>query len=230
MNIRVLLSAVLLLVFCAIPAIAGTRMPPRKPAPPPDYFPLKQGYWWNYQSATQEGKTSTFTVKVVSADKQPDGALFYLLETASSGLQPFQDIYSKPPGWVLMHHQKFLTMAAENDYSPVKQFLRNPLNAGDTWTWSGTGTAMGVPISETNQVGGAEDVVVPAGKFRAMKVTSQVTQSGAPVTKMYWYAPFVGLVKSSTDTGSVQSRTELVDYSFKPHRTGTEILTAPAVK
>jgi hypothetical protein len=56
---------------------------------------------------------------------------------------------------------------------------------------------------------------VPAGKFQAMKVVTKVVQGGTPVTKTYWYANWIGLVKSMTDTGSVQSTTELMDYSFK---------------
>ena len=51
------------------------------------------------------------------------------------------------------------------------------------------------------------------GKFEAMKVMTKVVQGGAPVTKTYWYAPGVGLVKSMTDTGSVKSTTELLEYS-----------------
>jgi len=33
------------------------------------------------------------------------------------------------------------------------------------------------------------------------------------VSKTYWYAPGVGLVKSITDTGAVKSSTELLEYS-----------------
>jgi len=55
-------------------------------------------------------------------------------------------------------------------------------------------------------------VSVAAGKFEAMKVITKVVQGGAPVTKTYWYAPGVGLVKSMTDTGSVKSTTELIAH------------------
>ncbi len=74
---------------------------------------------------------------------------------------------------------------------------------------------MGVEIDESNDVSGPETVSVPAGKFEAMKVMTKVIQGGALVTKTYWYAPSVGLVKSMTDTGSVKSTTELLEYSGK---------------
>ena len=48
-----------------------------------------------------------------------------------------------------------------------------------------------------------------------MKVETKVLQGGSLVTRTYWYAHSVGLVKSMTDTGSVKSTTLLLDYSFK---------------
>ena len=58
-------------------------------------------------------------------------------------------------------------------------------------------------------------VEVPAGKFQAMKVETKVIQAGTPVTKTYWYANWVGLVKSTIESPSFKSTGELLDYSFK---------------
>src|SRR4029079_12800427 len=94
-------------------------------------------------------------------------------------------------------------------------YLKNPLAvAGGTWSWKGKGNG-GLDVDESSTVAGSELVTVPAGKFPAMKVVTKVVQGGTTVTKTYWYANWIGLVKSMTDTGSVQSTTELVDYSFK---------------
>jgi hypothetical protein len=98
------------------------------------------------------------------------------------------------------------------EYQPTKQFLKNPLTSGDSWQWKGKGM-MGLEIDESNHVSGPETVSVPAGSFDAMKVMTKVVQGGAPVTKTYWYAPGIGMVKSMTDTGAVQSTTELLDHS-----------------
>jgi hypothetical protein len=35
------------------------------------------------------------------------------------------------------------------------------------------------------------------------------------MTKRYWYAEGVGLVKSTTEAGQINYGSELVDYSFK---------------
>lgn len=206
--------ALMLLVFLA--AVAAMAQKPRE-TPPPDYFPLRDGESWNYRSTTADGKQSEFTMKVLSTEKQGDGTNHFLVETLST-FQPIHDWYSKPAGWVLMHRIAYPKNAAlKADYQPVKQYLKNPLSAGAAWTWKGKGM-MGVEIDESSRVTASEMVEVPAGKFQAMKVETKVIQAGTPVTKTYWYANWVGLVKSMIETASVKSTTELVDYSFKKGR------------
>jgi uncharacterized protein DUF3108 len=174
-----------------------------------DYFPLNVGDSWKYRSTTADGKQSDFTIKVLSEEKE-NGNTLYLVETVST-FQPIHDWYSKPSGWVLMHRQEYVKAGQKAEYQPTKQFLKNPLTSGDSWSWKGKGM-MGLEIDESNEVSGPETVTVPAGKFEAMKVLTKVVQGGAPVTKTYWYAPGVGLVKSMTDTGSVKSTTELIAH------------------
>ncbi len=182
--------------------------------PPPDYFPLRVGDWWKYRSTTADNKQSEFTIKVLSDEKQGDGSSRYLVETLTT-FQPIHDWYSKPAGWVLMHRIAYpRNEAMKADYQPVRQYLKNPLTAGAAWEWKGKGM-MGVDIEESSRVAGLETVEVPAGKFQAMKVETRVVQGGTGVQKTYWFANWIGLVKSMTDTGSVISTTELVDYSFK---------------
>jgi hypothetical protein len=175
-----------------------------------DYFPLRVGDTWKYRSTTADGKQSEFSIKVLNEEKE-NGNTLYLVETVST-FQPIHDWYSKPSGWVLMHRQEYVKAGQKAEYQPTKQFLKNPLTSGDSWQWKGKGM-MGLEIDESNEVSGPETVSVPAGKFEAMKVLTKVVQGGAPVTKTYWYAPGVGLVKSMTDTGAVKSTTELLEHS-----------------
>ena len=204
----------LALVATAALVAALSPVSAQKPKePPPDYFPLRVDDWWKYKSTTADGKTSEFTMKVLSTEKHGE-ATHYLVEIATS-FQPIHEWYSKPAGWVVWHREAFpknaqMTVA----FDPGRQYLKNPLSTGATWGWKGKGM-MGVDVDETSTVAAAEAVAVPAGKFQAMKVVTKMTQGGTPVTKTYWYANHVGLVRSETDTGSVKSTTELVDYSFK---------------
>lgn len=185
----------------------------KKEPPPPDYFPLRVNDWWKYQSTTGEGKQTNFMMKVVSAEKQPDETIIYKVDTTST--TPIHDWYSKPSGLVLRQKEQFgENEAALVNYNPFYQYIKNPLNKGDTWKWVGKGM-MGVDIEDNAEVFGPEDIFVPAGKFSTMKVVTKVVQGGAAVTKTYWFANWVGLVKSATQSGPVGSVTELLDYSFK---------------
>jgi len=177
-----------------------------------DYFPLTAGNSWKYESTTADGKKSDFTIKVLNEEKE-NGNPLYLVETVSTF--PIHDWYSKPSGWVLLHREEYVKNGTKAEFEPTRRLLKNPLTNGDSWDWKGKGM-MGLAIEESNAVSGPEIVTVAAGKFTAMKVTTKVVQGGAPVTKTYWYAPGVGLVKSMTDTGAVKSNTELVEYNLKP--------------
>ena len=197
--------AAMLAVLCLFGSAWAQR--PKDKEPPPDYFPLRVNDWWSYRSTTGDGKQSEFTMKVVSEEKG-----VFLVEIQSAW--PIQEWYSKPAGWVVWHRESFPKSNQSVAFEPSRQYLKNPLGAGQTWSWKGKGM-MGVDVDETSTVAAAELVTVPAGKFQAMKVTTRVVQGGTPVTKTYWYANWVGLVKSMTDTGAVTSTTELVDYSFR---------------
>lgn len=205
-----ILCALALALAAASPAIRAQQKPKE---PPPDYFPLRVGDWWKYKSTATTG-TSEFTTKVLSADKQADGSTWFAVETSAGTKPVFREWYSKPQGWVLDHKQLYLANNMESQFDPTRPYLKNPLGAGDTWSYKGKGM-MGVGVDEASAVSGPETVVVPAGTFKAVKVSTKVTQGGQPVTKTYWYANWVGLVKSETESGTVHSSTELVDYSFK---------------
>ena len=181
------------------------------PAPPPDYFPLKVGTWWKYRW-TSNSKSQEYTLKVLSTEKKGSETL-YLMETTMP-TQVIRDWYARPSGWVFMHRIAYPKSSMTADYAPAKKYLQNPPVKGATWEWSGTGM-MQVEIKESSAVVGLETVVVPAGKFGAMRVDTHVEQGGATVLKNYWFANWVGMVKSTTSTGGVESTSELIDYSFR---------------
>jgi hypothetical protein len=212
-KIQFCLGALLCVGLLAVPvgARAEETTIARKP-PPPDYFPLRYKYWWKYQSKTVDGTISGFTIKDIHDDRQSDKSIWHELETTPLTGMHIRDWYSKGDGLVLNHHETYGDkMQAE--FLPPKKFLKNPLVDGDTWEWAGKGM-MAMPVTEKSTVSGPEEITVPAGTFKAMKVEALVTQGGMPVTKTYWYGPNVGLVKSRTQSGTVISNTELVEYQF----------------
>ena len=175
-----------------------------------DYFPLRVGDSWTYRNTSGDGE---YSLKVLSEEKQPDGSTRYLVEMLS-GVK-IHSWFSKNSGWVLMHGERYPEHEGlEVKYEPAKQYLQNPLVAGSKWGWKGKDYTQ-TERSENNHVVGFEKVTVPAGKFRAMKVVSQIEGAATPVTKTYWYADGVGLVKSTTEGGQIKYGWELADYSFK---------------
>ena len=206
----ILAAAVLTVTLFLAPLALGAPTP--KP-PPPDYYPLAPGSWWKYQSTTEDGKKSEFTVRVLASEPAADGTALFKV-AIETPWQTIHEYYSKPQGWVLEHKQVYTSNGLEGIFKPVKQFLRNPLVVGATWSWTGTGM-MDTEISEDNRVSASEAVTVPAGSFTALQVVTDVRQGGQQVKKTYWYANHVGMVKSHIENSSVKSTTVLLDYSFR---------------
>ena len=185
---------------------AARQKPPQVTA---DYFPLRVGDSWTYRNSEAGG----YTLKVLSEEPQEGGPARYLVEVRSEVI--IQNVFSKAGDWVLLHSENYPEHEGlKAAYEPPRQYLRNPLVAGQKWEWSGKDPTQ-VERHETYRVVGLEDITVPAGKFRAMKVVSEISSGPGRMTKTYWYAEGVGLVKTTTEGGQIKYGSELTDYSFK---------------
>lgn len=204
-KIRLVLALAFLFVVLTVNGAAQKRV-----APVRDYFPLSVGDSWTYRN--DEGNTE-YTVKVLSAEKQADGTMLYLLEK-KVGLD-IHSWYSKSKTAVLMHREAYPSQEGlDVKHEPARQVLPIPLVAGAKWSWTGK-SITGQDASESSNVVGPEIVKVAAGTFRAMKIVSKASDGESVMTKTYWYAPGVGLVKSLTESAQLQNGWELVSYSFK---------------
>lgn len=204
-KVRTVLAAAALLTILAQAAAAQRAAREAR-----DFFPLRVGDSWTYRN-DEDG--SEFTVKVLGEEKQADGTVLYQVEK-NAGIR-IHSWYTKTPGWVLMHRELYVEHEGNNvKHEPARQFLKNPLVAGAKWTWKGK-SVTGTEVLEVNTVSAPELVTTPAGRFRAMKVVSRVTDADASVTRTYWYAPGVGLVKSTTESPALKYGWGLADYSFK---------------
>jgi len=175
-----------------------------------DFFPLHVDYSWTYRNTSDD---SRFTLKVLKETKQDDGSIRYLVEMMA-GVQ-IHRYFSKPDGWVLLHFEQYPEHPGlEAKYEPPKQYLQNPLVPGFKWKWNGKDYTQ-QEFAEDNTVAEFEEVTVPAGKFRAMKLVSYVTGASSPMTRTFWYAEGVGLIKTTTEAKTMSYGSELVDYSFK---------------
>jgi hypothetical protein len=205
---KIPILAALTLAALALASGAAAKKP--KPAKPEsDYFPLRVGDSWTYRNSEAGG----YTIKVLKEEPQPDGGVRYAVELRSEVI--IQHAFSKPAGWVLLHAESYPEHEGlPATYEPPKQYLPNPPVAGQKWQWTGKDPTQ-MEHSEKSQVIGFETITVAAGKFRAMKITSEVTGGSIPMKKTFWYAPGVGLVKTTTEGGTIKYGSELTDYSFK---------------
>lgn len=205
-TIRPLSPITIVILFLALTAF---RAKPKEPKATADYFPLRVGDSWTYRN-TEEGG---YTWKVLNEEPQEGGPARYVVEFRSGVI--IQNVFSKTDGWVLFHAESYPEHEGlKASYEPPKRYLPNPLVAGQKWEWSGKDPTQ-VEHRESNRVVGFENVTVAAGKFRAMKVVSEVSGSSAPMTKTSWYAAGVGLVKTTTQGGQIKYGSELTDYSFR---------------
>jgi hypothetical protein len=205
---KVTTLAAITLVTLALGSAAGARKP--KPAKPEtDYFPLRVGDSWTYRHSESGG----YTWKVLSEEPQEGGATRYIVELNSGVI--IRSVFSKAGGWVLFHSETYPEHEGlQATYEPPKQYLPDPLRPGQTWEWTGKDPTQ-VEHHEKHRVVGPERVTVAAGKFRAMKIISEITGPSVPMIKTSWYAPGVGLIKSTTEGGQIKYGFELTDYSFK---------------
>ena len=200
-----LLCTIVLVLLLVTPGTSA-----EKSAPAADFFPLRVNDSWTYRNTSDE---SQYTLKVLSEEKQGDGSIRFLVEMLA-GVKVHR-YFSKPEGWVFLHFEQYPEhQGLEAKYEPPKKYLQNPLVPGFKWQWSGKDYTQ-QEFAEDNTVADFEDVTVPAGKFRAMKLVSFVTGASSPMTRTYWYAEGVGLIKTTTEARTMKYGSELVDYSFK---------------
>jgi hypothetical protein len=179
-----------------------------------DFFPLRVGDSWTYRNTEAGG----YTWKVLSEEPQQGGSVRYVVEFRSEVI--IQNVFSKSGGWVLFHAESYPEHEGlKATYEPPKQYLPNPLATGQKWEWTRKDPTQ-TEHHESSRVVGFENVTVIAGKFRAMKVVSEVSGGAIPMTKTCWYAAGVGLVKTATEGGQIKYGSELTDYSFKKKKKG----------
>jgi hypothetical protein len=204
-------NAILFLALAAAVVAAGAGAAKPKPEQaPPDFFPLRVGDSWTYRNTSDN---SEYGFKVLAEEPPTGGAPRYQVEMRAGVI--VHKSFSKEDGWVVLWEDRYVEHEGlQMKYEPPKKYLQNPLKPGFKWTWQGKDSTQ-TDFTEKNDVVGFETVTVPAGKFRAMKLVSEVSGGNAVMTKTYWYADGVGLVKTTTVGGAITYGSELVDYSFK---------------
>jgi hypothetical protein len=172
-----------------VAASLALAAPERKTADgPPPYLPTAVGATAVYRTtAGKLAMETTDTVKEVA--KTAGGVRVTVERTSGSGFRPAEEQTDVTASGLTR------VRSGGRATDPPMPVLKVPAKAGDAWEWEAT-KADGEPAQKVKvKVLGEEEVEVPAGKFRAVRVEVEEEERGRTTRSEAWYAPKVGLVK-----------------------------------
>jgi hypothetical protein len=112
--------------------------------------------------------------------------------------------------WLRVSSRVTSQTSADGNRQPTSAFgppLKLPVKVGESWT-KDADPKQQLPSQSSYKVVKVEDVEVPAGTFKALRVETTLTRDDFPINSVWWYAPGVGLVKMESRLGgSVRTRT-----------------------
>ena len=166
------------------------------------YSPANKGDTWTYEVTT--GAHSTEVTQVVSQVERKGDALIVSISQWQSG-------EIKPYSRVLVSDAGLFRLAGEDGvYKMPFCFLKLPVKPNERWEAE-------TPARKSKFMAGGEEeeVEVPAGKFKALRVESvSDVGNGQIVRATIWYARGVGLVKKTTRSHQSEQVTVLRSFTL----------------
>ena len=194
-------AAVSLLVLFALYAVISAAPQRTERKNVVDFFPTEVGTHWTY--GTVGGEVTQFV-----HDAENDGE--------AKVVTIYQVHPRKPPYMVqrlrVSDRGVFEIATYVGEIEPPHCLLRLPHRPGNRWTYDRRPETRALWFDREEAVAREEEVVVPAGRYSAIRVDSEHQKDGKPAeTHTTWYAPRVGPVKW-VDGGS----RSIVLKSFRP--------------
>lgn len=183
---------------------------PTAPAPDALYFPTELAATWLYEEDFGWGKHE-IRYKVTSVEKQSDGLV------VSVG-PPNPGRINTADRWLVSEKGLFRLQVAGVKLDAPLCVLRLPFKSGEKWKVRISGSRQLPRDADGNQIvssiqtqtgsvteAAVEEVVVPAGKYRAVRVEMVHSPAGGKETRYTsWFAPGVGEVKVVVDGNKVR--------------------------
>jgi hypothetical protein len=176
----------------------------------------------DYYHPTQEGDKRVYeekgvgdrvreSVEVVMKVEKKDDALIVTMGREVKGQM-------REIGTFEVSDKGVTTVADPRKRTTAHPVLKLPAKEGDSWSYESGGGDGPIGAKSNFTVGEEEEVEVPAGKFKAIRVDMELKYDigNGPTTikRSSWYAPKVGLIKLVTNPGATQ--TTMVLKSFTP--------------
>jgi hypothetical protein len=186
-----------LLAWGGLLGLAAAAPAPKDKAPVA-YFPTRTGDTWVYELRTPTA-TAEMTEAITRVDEKDGELVVSISRTYQSETVPVSRVAVSDKGVRRLS-------AGGRDLREPYWIVKLPVKAGDSWS---VDQSPPPGVRTTYTVHGEEEVEVPAGKFKAIRVDSVTGGSdGKGFKGSFWYAPALGLVRSVTpvaDGDRVQS-------------------------
>jgi hypothetical protein len=173
----------------------------------PDYYPLKAGSKWHYVGELSNGRKFMFLCQVSKIEEDAGKRLVRVETIVNGGLMSAERVYVDAGG-------VFRDQTDGSPVSPPECLLKYPVKEGESWTSKFKNGDESVTVEA--KAGKLEEVQVPAGKYRAIAVQSEMTGSESTVRVTTWFAPGVGIIKQSIENQGArrgfQVKRELAKY------------------
>jgi hypothetical protein len=170
-------ASALVLLLAAAPAAPV----PKEKSKTPNYYPTALGSRWVYKV----GETEIVT-EVTAVESKEDARLATIATLINGKAVSTERIVVSDKG---VYRDQMNKAAIE----PPICILQLPHKPGDTWEVDSKIQGQATKVSFT--AGQPEEVEVPAGKYRAVRVDGDGVIAGAQTKVTYWFAPDVGIVK-----------------------------------
>lgn len=165
----------------------GVAISQGKPDSSQSFLPAKVGDTLVYEEAYSNGNADAkrlITRTVVMADKTTTGMTVAIKERSDGSVEFYQQSSSGV----------YLACRDIQPFDPPACVLRLPLKKGDTWEINDP-KVFPVPIKFAT--GEEEEVEVPAGKFKAVRVEKKIVFPDAKTVRVTdWVVPGYGVVKA----------------------------------
>jgi hypothetical protein len=171
--------------FLALALATSAAAAPGPKARPHYYFPTTPGDKLVY--ALRDDDKHTEITETVEKAEAKDGGIIVTMKRTPPSDQTRKVLVTETSVQVLSENGK--------DHDPPITLLKLPATTGDGWDSTPKAVKLGTVTGHKSRVKGEEEIAVPAGKFRAIKVDSVIYLSGERYTLSQWYTPGLGLVK-----------------------------------
>ncbi|MCY2940148.1 MAG: hypothetical protein NTV50_00590 [Planctomycetota bacterium] len=191
------LSGIILFVFGLALSCQPLATAQEKTQETKSYYPLKAGNKWTYQIESDTAAKGSKLINQIAKIEKIDGVSLSRLETTAKGKVVASEHLSITDKGIFRNRYN------DEKINPPICILKFPTKKDSTWKTESMTGAEKLSVSCKSD---EEEIEVPAGKFKTVKVVmdAEVVGAGIIVSTTYWFAQGVGIVKQHVNINSMQ--------------------------